>query len=103
MPRKNPAILPVLIYYVISCGVLNAYLDPGFRKVNFEGHFLSHEDVRVPRLGEQRLKDIQLRPGERRPLPTLFPGVTWTQPLVFRLTKFYCLGCQTVGSISSLK
>ena len=79
--------------YFISCGVRNAYLDPGLRKVNFEGHFLSHEDVRVPRLGEQRLKDIQLRPGERRPLPTLFPGVTWIQPLVFRLTKSYYVQC----------
>jgi hypothetical protein len=79
--------------YVISCGVLNAYLDPGLRKVNFEGHFLSHEDVRVPRLGEQRLKNIQLRPGESRPLATLFAGVTWIQPLVFRFTKSYYVGC----------
>jgi hypothetical protein len=37
--------------------VLNAYLDPGLRKVNFESHLLSHEDVRVPRLGEQRSEE----------------------------------------------
>ena len=79
--------------YVISCGVLNAYLDPGLRKVNFEGHLLSHEDVWVARLGEQRLKNIQLRPGESRPLPTLFPGVTWIQPLVFRLAKSCYVDC----------
>jgi len=79
--------------YVLSCGVLNAYLDPGLRKVNFEGHLLPHEDVWVPGLGEQRLKNIQLRPGESRPLPTLFPGVTWIQPLVFRLTKSSYVSC----------
>lgn len=50
------------------------HLYPRFRKVNFHCHFFAHKDVRVARLGEQRLEHIELRAGERRPLTSLFPG-----------------------------
>jgi hypothetical protein len=50
------------------------YLDPGLRKVDLDGHLLPREDVRVAGLQEQCLQDIQLRAGERRPLPALLAG-----------------------------
>jgi len=47
------------------------YLDAGLGEVDLQGHLLPHEDVRVARLREQRLQDVQLRPGERGALPAL--------------------------------
>jgi len=51
------------------------YLHPGLRQVDLQRHLLPHEDVRVSRLGEQRLQDVQLRARERGPLPPLLPRV----------------------------
>lgn len=52
----------------------HADLYTGLRQVDFQGHLLAHEDVRVARLGEQRLEHVELRAGERRPLTSLFTG-----------------------------
>lgn len=52
------------------------YLNPGFRQINFQGHFLSHEDIRIPRFTEQRFQDVQLGPCERRAFPSLFPWIS---------------------------
>lgn len=49
-----------------------AHLDSGFRQVDLQGHLLSHEDVRVPRLVEQTLQQVELGPSEGRPLSPLF-------------------------------
>lgn len=51
-----------------------AYLDTWLWQVDLEGHFLPHEDVRVPGFGEERLQDVQLRPREGRALSALLPG-----------------------------
>lgn len=52
----------------------SADLDAGLWQVDFESHLLPHEDVRVAGLGKQRLQDVELRSGERRPFATLLPG-----------------------------
>lgn len=50
-------------------------LHSGLRQVDLQRHFLPHEDVRVARLGEQRLQDVELRPREGGALPALLPRV----------------------------
>ena len=52
---------------------MSQYLNSRFWQIYFERHFLPHEDVRVARLLEQGLEDVQLGPGEGRPLPPLLP------------------------------
>ena len=54
------------------------YLDTGLGQVDLQSHLLPHEDVRVARLGEQGLQDVQLGAGESGALPTLFPGSGYT-------------------------
>ena len=56
--------------YLNSCF---PYLNSGLGQVDFERHFLPHEDVGVPSLLEQRLEDVQLGPGEGGPLSSLLP------------------------------
>ena len=51
-----------------------AYLDARLWQVDLERHLLAHEDVRVARLGEQRLEHVQLAARERRPLAALLPA-----------------------------
>lgn len=54
-----------------------SHLHPGLGQVDLQRHLLPHEDVRVARLGKQRLQDVELRPGEGGPLPALLPRVSW--------------------------
>ena len=49
------------------------HLNSGFWQIDFERDLLPHEDVRVSRLLEQGLEDVQLGPGEGCPLPPLLP------------------------------
>ena len=51
-----------------------SYLDTRFRQVDLEGHFFSHEDVRIAGLGEQRFQHVQLATSERRPFSSLLPA-----------------------------
>ena len=52
-------------------------LHSGLRQVDFQRHLLPHEDVRVARLGEKRLQNVQLCPSEGGPLSALLPRVGW--------------------------
>lgn len=46
-------------------------LYSGLRQVDFQGHFLAHEDIRIARFSEQGLEHIELSPSECRSFPTL--------------------------------
>lgn len=48
------------------------YLYSAFRKVNFHGHFLSHEDVRIFCFGEELFKNFKLSFSKCRSLSALF-------------------------------
>lgn len=52
-----------------------SHLHSGLRQVDLQRHLLPHEDVRVARLGEQRLQDVELRPREGGAFPALLPRV----------------------------
>jgi len=49
------------------------YLYPGFREVDFQCDFLTHENIWVSSFTKERLQDVQLRAGERSPLSPLLP------------------------------
>lgn len=68
------------MYNIIKFKILY-YLYTWFGETNLERDFFSHEDVRVSRLGKQRLEDVQLRSCEGGPLSTLFSRVTWAPHL----------------------
>lgn len=52
-----------------------AHLNSGFGQVDFQGHLLSHENIRVSGLGKQILQYIQLSAGEGGSLSSLFAGI----------------------------
>lgn len=54
-----------------------SHLHSGLREVDLQRHLLPHKDVRVARLCEQRLQDVELRAGEGGALPPLLPWVGW--------------------------
>lgn len=52
-----------------------AYLNPRFGQINFHRHFFACENIRIPGLDEQRLKDVELGAGECGAFPSLFARI----------------------------
>ena len=64
------------------------YLYAGLGQIDFEGHFLPHENIRVSGLGEQILQDVQLGSGESCALASLFSSwYTWKTKNVNQINK----------------
>ena len=69
-------------------GPLPQYLNTWLGQVDLQSDLLPHEDVRVARLGEQGLQDVELGASESGALPTLFPGSSYTNTNT-RLLRYY--------------
>ena len=52
--------------------IFKPYLNSRLWQIDLESDFLSHEDIGISRLLEERLQHIELLPGEGCPLSPLF-------------------------------
>jgi hypothetical protein len=73
----------------------NVNLNSRFWQIDFECDLFPHEDVRVTRLGKERLQNVKLSSRERRSLSSLF-ATRMTRKIVIWLKKWINLIISTI-------